>query len=101
MSYWLHEEAEAELGNAAVYYAEHASMNIAEAFLEEFERVAALIGTNQQLGTRKEEGMRVYPFRRFPYSLVYRENDQAGPQIYAVAHHGREPGYWQDRRVGN
>lgn len=97
MSYWLHEEAEAELGDAAVYYAEHASRSIAEAFLEEFERVAALLGTNQLLGTRKEEGMRVYPFRRFPYSLVYREDGGAGLQIYAVAHHNREPGYWGAR----
>lgn len=98
MSYWLHEEAEAELGDAAVYYAEHASRSIAEAFLEEFERVAALLNTNQQLGTPKEGGMRVYPFRRFPYSLVYREDGKTGPQIYAVAHQNREPGYWQGRR---
>ena len=97
MNYWLHEEAEAELGDAAVYYAEHASGSIAEAFLEEFPRVIALLETNQQLGTRKEEGMRVYPFRRFPYSLVYREVDEAGPQVYAVAHQNRDPGYWQDR----
>lgn len=39
MSYWLHPEAEAELGEAAVYYAEHASRAVAEAFLAEFERV--------------------------------------------------------------
>ncbi len=97
MSYWLHQEAEAELGDAAAYYAEHASRNIAEAFLEEFERVAALLAGNQQLGTRKEGGMRIYPFRRFPYSLVYREAGAAGTQIYAVAHHNREPGYWEGR----
>ena len=96
MSYCLHQEAEADLGEAAIYYAQHANPSIAEAFLEEFERVVALIGANQQFGTPKEAGMRVYPFRRFPYSLVYRE-DQAGLQIYAVAHHNREPGYWLDR----
>lgn len=97
MSFWLHDEAEAELGDAAVYYAEHASRSIAEAFLEEFERVIALLKTNQQLGTSKQGGLRVYPFRRFPYSVVYREDDETGPQVYAVAHQSREPGYWQDR----
>lgn len=99
MSYWLHPEAEAELGDAAVYYAEHANRSIAEAFLEEFERVIALLGGNQQLGTPREGGMRVYPFRRFPYSLVYRESDRSGPQVYAVAHQNREPDYWRDRRA--
>ena len=39
MSYWLHPEAEAELGNSAVYYAEHANRSIASAFVTEFERV--------------------------------------------------------------
>ena len=61
MSYWLHEEAERELGDAPVYYAEHASPKIAIAFLTEFERVIELRQLNQQLGTRKEEGMRSYP----------------------------------------
>lgn len=98
MSYWLHEEAEVELGNAAVYYAEHANKRIAETFLEEFERVVALLGTNQRLGTPKEDGMRAYPFRRFPYSLVYREDGEAGLRIYAVAHHNREPDYWVRRK---
>jgi len=50
VSYWLHEAAESELGDAAVYYAEHASRSIAEAFLEEFARVITLLETNQQLG---------------------------------------------------
>ncbi|MES2228428.1 MAG: type II toxin-antitoxin system RelE/ParE family toxin [Pseudomonadota bacterium] len=98
MSYWLHDEAERELGDAAVYYAEHATPKIAVAFLAEFERVVELLQLNQQLGTRKEEGMRSYPFQRFPYSLVYREDSKAGPQVYAVAHQSREPGYWQGRQ---
>ena len=98
MSYWLHEEAERELGDAAVYYAEHSTPKIAISFLAEFERVIELLQLNQQLGTQKEEGMRRYPFRRFPYSLVYRENEEAGPQVYAVAHQSQEPGYWQGRQ---
>ena len=97
MSYWLHEEAERELGDAAVYYAEHATPKIAISFLAEFERVIELLQLNQQLGMRKEGGMRSYPFQRFPYSLVYREDCEAGPQVYAVAHQSREPGYWQGR----
>ena len=97
MSYWIHADAEAELGDAAVYYAEHASKKIAIAFLSEFERVIELLQLNQQLGTRKDQGMRSYPLQRFPYSVVYREDEDSGPQVFAIAHQSREPGYWHGR----
>jgi hypothetical protein len=35
MSYWLHPEAEIEFTDAALYYAEHASNVIANAFVTE------------------------------------------------------------------
>ena len=85
MIYELHPEAEAELTNASLYYAEEASSRVALAFLAEFERVAELVEENQQLGTKSKAGLRVHPFRRFPYSIVYRET-QTGPYVYAVAH---------------
>ncbi|HMO44777.1 MAG TPA: type II toxin-antitoxin system RelE/ParE family toxin [Rubrivivax sp.] len=98
MSYWLHEEAQAELDAATAFYAERATPRVAIAFLEEFERVIELLQLNQQLGTRRDDGMRLYRFRRFPYSLAYREDEDAGPQVYAIAHQNREPGYWQGRQ---
>lgn len=70
MSYWLHPEAEAELGDAAAYYAEHASLAVAEASLAEFERVRDLLVENQYRGPHGENGLRVYHFYRFPYTLV-------------------------------
>lgn len=96
MSYWLHPDAEAELGDAAVYYAQHASRLIAEAFLLEFERVAALLVENPRRGAHGAFGMRSYHFERFPYTLIYEEGS-GGPLIYAVAHQSREPGYWAAR----
>ena len=50
MSYWIHPAAEAELGDAAVFYAQQASPLIAAAFLAEFERVVELLIDNQQRG---------------------------------------------------
>ena len=97
MSYSIHPDAEAELGNAAVYYATHASGMIALAFLAEYERVRDLLIENQQRGPRSEDGLRVYHFDRFPYTVVYEEDDLNGPQIFAIAHQSREPGYWNDR----
>jgi plasmid stabilization system protein ParE len=97
VSHWIHPDAEAELGDAAVYYATHASLAIAEAFLAEYERVRDLVVENQQRGPHTGGGLRVYHFDRFPYSLVYEEDQDLGPQIYAVAHQSREPGYWGTR----
>jgi hypothetical protein len=39
----------------------------------------------------------VYHLDRFPYTIVYEEDDVNGPQIYAIAHQSRKPGYWNDR----
>ena len=97
MSHWLHPEAEAELGDAAVYYATHASPAIAEAFLAEYERVRDLIVENQQRGPHLEDELRIFHFDRFPYSLIYADDKERGPQIYAVAHQRREPDYWRER----
>jgi plasmid stabilization system protein ParE len=79
LSYWIHPDAEAELGDAAVYYATHASRMIAAAFLAEFERVRDLLVENQRRGPHGEGGMRVYHFDRFPDTIVYEEDDRNGP----------------------
>jgi plasmid stabilization system protein ParE len=97
VSHSIHPDAEAELGDAAAYYATHANGMIALAFLAEYERVRDLLVENQQLGPHGEDGLRVYHFDRFPYTVVYEENDANGPQIFAIAHQSREPGYWSGR----
>ncbi len=97
MSHWIHPEAEAELGDAAVYYATEANRAIAEAFLAEYERALALLIENQQFGMHCEHGLRLYHFDRFPYTIFYEENLLLGPQVFAIAHQRREPGYWVER----
>lgn len=97
MSHWLHPKAEEELGDAAEYYAKRASPAIALAFLAEYERVRDLIVANQRRGPSLEGGLRAFHFDRFPYTLIYEEDSVQGPQIYAVAHQSREPGYWRAR----
>ena len=97
MKYSIHPDAEAELGDAAVYYAAHASRAIAAAFLAEFERVRDLLVENQQRGPHGDDGLRICHFDRFPYTVVYEEDAVNGPRIFAIAHQSREPGYWGDR----
>ena len=89
--------AEAGLGDAAVSYAEHASSFVAAAFLAEYERVRDLLFENPQRGPHGADGLRVYHFDRFPYTVVYEEDALNGPQIFAIAHQSREPRYWSDR----
>jgi len=97
LKYFLHPDAEAELGEAAAFYALKASPAIANAFLSEFERVVELLFENQQRAPHGHDGLRVYHFNRFPFTVIYEEDANLGPQIFAVAHQSREPGYWQQR----
>lgn len=96
MSFRLHPAADAELAEAAQHYAIEASAGVARAFLAEFERVIGLLSESPQIGTPAKQGLRKYPFRRFPYWVVYRE---AGEDlvVYAVAHYRRKPAYWKGR----
>lgn len=97
MSCWIHPDAEAELTDAAVYYATHASPAVAEAFLAEFERLRDLLIENPQRGAHGDGGLRVYHFDRFPYTVIYDDLPSDGPHILAVAHQRRELGYWSER----
>lgn len=96
MSFSLTQEAERELEEAFAYYMEHGSKKVAERFLDEFTRAARLIDSNPGLGTPTLNGRRIFPIRRYPYSLVYR-SDSEGARIGAVAHQKRKPSYWQGR----
>lgn len=97
MTFLFAAEAEAELREAAAYYAERASVALADAFLGEVLRCARLVAGNPGLGTPTLGGRRIFPLRRFPYSLIYR-TFEGGVRIAAIAHQSRRPGYWRQRR---
>lgn len=97
VSYFLSQEAEEELGEAIAFYNEQASTSVANAFLSEFTRAARLVAENPGLGKPTSRGRRLFPMHHFPYSLVYRAEDE-GVRIGAVAHQSRRPGYWRARK---
>lgn len=97
VSYFLSQEAEEELAEAIAFYNEQASTSVANAFLSEFTRAARLVAENPGLGKPTSRRRRLFPLHRFPYSLVYRAEDE-GVRIGAVAHHSRRPGYWRARK---
>ena len=96
MSFLVSREAQADLAEAVSFYKERASVTVANAFITEFERAANVIGASPELGTPTARGRRIFPLRRFPYSLIY---TVAGPdvQIWVVAHQRRKPRFWVTR----
>ncbi len=49
------------------------------------------------LGTPSYGQARLWPLRRFPYTLVYRVHGEL-LTVLAVAHQSRSPEYWVGRR---
>jgi toxin ParE1/3/4 len=96
VTYFLHPQAEQELADAAAFYEERAGAALARTFLSEFERVATLLVQSPHLGTPASGPFRIYPLRRFPYSVVYRSANE-GLRILVVAHQHRRPSYWRGR----
>ena len=58
-----------DLAQAMQFYREQAGDKLAALYVSEFERVALLLCEFPDLGTPLSEGRRVFPFRRFPYSV--------------------------------
>ena len=96
MTYLLHPDAEVDLREAAEFYRKRAGNDLALTFIAEFEFSVSLLLEHPMLGAIWRNGRRRFVMRRFPYSLIYNAVDQQ-IRILAVAHHGRRPGYWQDR----
>lgn len=93
MSVWIHPDAEAELAEASEFYARHAGWSIADAFLAEFARALDQLAANPRSSSLGAFGFRLHPFGRFPYTVVYEDDDFLGIRIFAIAHQSRRPGY--------
>lgn len=89
-------EAERDLVEGGLYYSREGNADLARAFISEFERSAALVGEQPELGAPWRGKVRRFPLRRFPYSIVYYLGD-GRIRILAVAHQSRKPGFWRSR----
>ena len=83
------------------YYLEHASPRVADEFATAVESaILQVLKSPSRWRIVEPPDIRRYVFRRFPYALYYRwENDLQQITIFAVMHCSREPGYWKDRVV--
>ena len=86
----------AELQGAADFYAEQSGIRLANAFVDEFERVINLIQTNPLLGAPFRSRWRRYFLNKFPFSVIYQSTTDE-LRVVALAHNSRRPGYWKGR----
>ncbi len=91
----FHEEAEAEVIEAACYYEER-SMGLGHSFLAKLKEAVDEIQANPEACQLVSDEVRRKLVQRFPYSVLYAiEKDRI--RVMAVAHHKRRPEYWRHR----
>lgn len=91
----FHEEAEAELIEAALYY-EDQSLGLGDIFLDAVDDAVRQIAAHPKSCPILRTGIRRKLASRFPYSILY-ELQPGRIRILAVAHNARRPGYWAHR----
>lgn len=91
----FHEDAEAEMNEAARYYEERA-LGLGMSFLGAVEEAVDQVLANPEAYQLVGDEIRHKILRRFPYSVLYViEPDRI--RVMAVAHQKRRPGYWRYR----
>lgn len=87
--------AEEEMTEAALFY-ETVSVGLGFGFLDDVQKAINRLSNYPRAGESIDSTFRRTLLQRFPFKLVYALEEQ-GIVIVAVAHYGREPGYWRSR----
>lgn len=91
----FHEEAGAEIIEAATYY-EARMPGLGVLFLGALEEAVQNVQAHPEACQLVGSEIRRSRIKRFPYSLLYvAESDRI--RVLAVAHQKRRPGYWRNR----
>ena len=91
----FHPQAETEFAHIVEFYAERRP-RLALEFAGAIEEAVTFIRSNPDAGTPVRGALRRWLVRRFPYSVIYREEAQR-MYVLALAHHRQGPGYWRNR----
>jgi len=89
-------DAERELIDAAIFYAEQESAELGLAFIVEFERALEVLREHPNFGAPWRDMTRRFSLRRFPYGLLY-VAEGSELRVMALVHQ-RRPGYWSTRK---
>lgn len=91
----FHEEADAEMVEAAQYY-EKRAFGLGASFLDAVEEAIDKLSADPEAYQLVGNQIRQKLLQRFPFSILYAVQDNR-IRIVAVAHHKRRPGYWRSR----
>lgn len=89
-------QAQRELLEATQWYLEDAGPAVAEQFEWAVQRALRSLAVMPRLGRASYLGVRTWPLKHFPYTLVYRVKGEV-ISVVAVAYQSRAPGYWAAR----
>jgi plasmid stabilization system protein ParE len=91
-------EAEHELTDGALFYAEQADPELGLTFIAEFERALEILRDQPNLAAPWSATTRRFPLRRFPYFVLC---VVVGTElrIIALVHQRRRPGFWSGHNV--
>lgn len=95
----FHDEAEAELAEAALFYEERV-VGLGASFAAEIKSSIAFIQAHPEASPWLGRLLRRFVVKRFPYSIIYRHEEE-NIFILAIAHDRRRPGYWKLRQQDN
>lgn len=90
-------EALAEVEEATRWYRENGGVAPSRVFTLELKRIVSLAVQQPSIGSPGLHGTSRLYLKRFPYTLVFRIEDES-IRVIAVAHQSRRPGYWAGRR---
>jgi toxin ParE1/3/4 len=90
-----HEEAEAEVVEAAKFY-ESRVRGLGKRFLSDFDAAISTILASPNRWTILEDDVRRFSMRRFPYAIYFRATEEE-VRVLVVKHHKRHPDYWRHR----
>jgi toxin ParE1/3/4 len=91
----FHPEAEVEFASATEFYGAERP-GLAGEFAEEMNHAVEFVRKHPEAGVPVRGAIRRWLVRRFPYSIIYRE-EETRLYILAVAHQRRRPEYWSER----
>jgi toxin ParE1/3/4 len=96
MSYSFHRLAADDLSQAARFYRLEGGRALAARFVDEFERVMALLEEYPEIGTPVDPLRRSFPFSTFPYAVIYRPLPKE-VRVLVIRHQSRDPVYGELR----
>src|SRR5262245_3317411 len=87
--------AEVEI-EEAITYLDQQRQGLGDRFEQDLESTVTFVTAHPRSGKALTERVRKFPFRKFPYNVIY-VIDETEIIIVAVAHHRRRPEYWLGR----